>query len=39
MLDWSAHMGEQGLIEYREEVNARSIDGLPGLAGVQPSAK
>jgi hypothetical protein len=35
--DWSVHMGEQGLIEYREEVNARSIDGLPGLASVTPA--
>jgi hypothetical protein len=37
--DWSAHMGEQGLIDYRQEVNVRSIDGLPGLASVQSNVQ
>jgi hypothetical protein len=29
---WAARRGPDGLVEYREEKNAVSIDGLPGLA-------
>jgi len=28
---WADRKGEAGLIAYRREKNARSIDGLPGL--------
>lgn len=35
LLDWNAHKGSEGLRTYREEVNRRSIDGLPGLPSVQ----
>jgi hypothetical protein len=30
---WADRRGPDGLVEYREEKNAVSIDGLPGLAG------
>jgi hypothetical protein len=29
---WAERRGPDGLVEYREEKNAVSIDGLPGLA-------
>lgn len=31
LADWAGRKGEDGLREYRERNNARSIDGLPGL--------
>jgi len=31
---WAERRGPGGLVEYREEKNAVSIDGLPGLAGT-----
>ena len=31
---WADRRGPDGLVEYREEKNAVSIDGLPGLAGA-----
>ncbi|MFM7140512.1 MAG: pyridoxamine 5'-phosphate oxidase family protein [Alphaproteobacteria bacterium] len=31
MIDWAERKGPDGLREYREKNNARSIDGLPGL--------
>ena len=30
---WAERRGPEGLVEYRQEKNAASIDGLPGLAG------
>jgi predicted pyridoxine 5'-phosphate oxidase superfamily flavin-nucleotide-binding protein len=33
---WAERRGPDGLVEYREEKNAVSIDGLPGLAGTDP---
>jgi hypothetical protein len=30
---WAERRGPDGLVGYREEKNAVSIDGLPGLAG------
>ena len=30
---WAERRGPDGLVEYREEKNAVSIDGLPGVAG------
>jgi hypothetical protein len=33
LLDWARHKGDDGLEEYRATKNARSVDGLPGLAG------
>jgi hypothetical protein len=32
MADWAVRKGEEGLVEYRAQKNAVSIDGLPGLA-------
>ena len=32
LLDWCDRKGEDGLREYREQKNAKSIDGLPALA-------
>jgi Pyridoxamine 5'-phosphate oxidase len=32
LLDWAARKGPDGVLEYRNERNVRSIDGLPGLA-------
>ena len=31
LLDWAVNRGPEGLADYRSEVNAASIDGLPGL--------
>jgi hypothetical protein len=31
LLDWADRKGPEGLVEYRVERNAESIDGLPGL--------
>ena len=31
LVEWSERKGEDGLREYREKNNARSIDGLPGI--------
>ena len=31
LLDWYERKGAEGLITYRRERNARSIDGLPGI--------
>ena len=33
---WAERRGPDGLVEYREDENAVSIDGLPGLAGTDP---
>ena len=33
---WAENKGEDGLQAYREEENAESIDGLPGLPSVSP---
>ena len=33
---WSESKGEDSLIRYRQEKNARSLDGLPGLAATTP---
>jgi hypothetical protein len=33
---WAERRGPDGLVEYREEQNAVSIDGLRGLAGTDP---
>ena len=30
LLDWERAKGEEALVEYRENKNAKSIDGLPG---------
>ena len=35
MAEWAARKGEDGLREYREANNARSLDGLPGLQSVE----
>lgn len=35
---WVETQGADGLVSYRAEKNAESIDGLPGLAGVMPQA-
>jgi predicted pyridoxine 5'-phosphate oxidase superfamily flavin-nucleotide-binding protein len=32
LLSWAERRGADGLVEYRQEKNAASIDGLPGLA-------
>jgi hypothetical protein len=32
LLDWAANKGPDGVVAYRAERNAESIDGLPGLA-------
>jgi hypothetical protein len=34
LIDWAERKGADGLVTYREENNAASIDGLPGLAGA-----
>jgi hypothetical protein len=31
LVDWAASKGPEGLINYRQSKNARSLDGLPGL--------
>ncbi|MBW2315883.1 MAG: pyridoxamine 5'-phosphate oxidase family protein [Deltaproteobacteria bacterium] len=31
--DWADRKGEAGMVDYRRENNARSLDGLPGLRG------
>jgi hypothetical protein len=31
LIEWAEHRGEDGLVDYRAEKNARSIDGLPAL--------
>ena len=31
---WADRRGPEGLVEYREEKNAVSIDGLPGLGAT-----
>jgi hypothetical protein len=36
---WAEHRGPDGLVEYRDEKNAVSIDGLPGLAGIDATEK
>jgi len=33
---WSEKKGEEGLTQYREAKNARSVDGLPGLPTPEP---
>ncbi len=33
LTEWATARGAEGLVEYRSGKNARSIDGLPGLAG------
>jgi hypothetical protein len=37
--DWARRKGPEGVIRYREEHNARSIDGLPGLPGAGGGGK
>ena len=32
LIEWAAKKGPDGLVEYRAEKNAQSIDGLPGLS-------
>jgi hypothetical protein len=32
LIEWAEHQGPDGLVEYKAEKNARSIDGLPGIA-------
>jgi hypothetical protein len=32
---WARHQGEAGLLAYKNEKNRTSIDGLPGLRGVE----
>jgi Pyridoxamine 5'-phosphate oxidase len=34
LIEWAERKGVDGLVRYREEKNATSIDGLPGLAGT-----
>ena len=34
---WATHKGEAGLIEYQQQKNAKSIDGLPALRWVEDS--
>jgi predicted pyridoxine 5'-phosphate oxidase superfamily flavin-nucleotide-binding protein len=34
LLKFAERRGPEGLVQYREDKNAASIDGLPGLAGV-----
>jgi Pyridoxamine 5'-phosphate oxidase len=34
LLQWAERRGPDGLVEYREEKNAASIDGLPGLSAT-----
>ena len=29
--EWAERRGDEGIVEYRAEKNATSIDGLPGL--------
>jgi hypothetical protein len=36
LVRWSESKGQDGLTQYRQEKNARSLDGLPGLAGGAP---
>jgi len=36
---WAQKKGEEGVQTYREEVNDRSIDGLPGLPSVTPATR
>ena len=36
---WAENKGDDGVRTYREEVNGRSIDGLPGLPSVAPSTR
>src|SRR4029079_1273443 len=33
LIEWAQGKGDDGLAQYRENKNARSIDGLPGLGG------
>ena len=37
LLKWATRKGPEGLSAYWEEKNSRSLDGLPGLAGVEPA--
>jgi Pyridoxamine 5'-phosphate oxidase len=34
LIEWAERKGDDGLVAYRAEKNATSIDGLPGLPGV-----
>jgi hypothetical protein len=36
LVRWSESRGPDGLARYREQKNARSLDGLPGLTGTVP---
>jgi hypothetical protein len=38
LIRWSESKGEEGLTQYRDEKNARSLDGLPGLANGTPGS-
>lgn len=33
LVEWAENKGDDGIVEYRAEKNAASIDGLPGLPG------
>lgn len=36
---WAAHQGPEGILQYQQEVNLHSIDGLPGLRERDPAAR
>ncbi len=36
MAEWTARKGDEGIRLYWEESNSKSLDGLPGLPGMQP---
>lgn len=36
---WAAHKGPEGILQYQQESNLRSIDGLPGLRERDPAAR
>src|SRR5690606_12205895 len=36
LVEWAEHKGDDGLVRYRAEHNATSIDGLAGLPGLAP---
>jgi hypothetical protein len=38
LMRWSESKGEDGLTHYRQAKNARSLDGLPGLAAERPES-
>jgi hypothetical protein len=34
LIEWAENKGDAGIVDYRAEKNAASIDGLPGLDGL-----